>query len=113
MHISQDWKDGTLIPLHKKNDKICDNYRGIALLSIPGKVLSLVIFRRLQTIIKPQLLKAQCGFRPGHSTVDQIWVTGQIVEGATEYRTPVHLNGYRTYSMLMTLWLRTELTSNT
>ena len=76
MHVSQDWKDGMLISLHKKNDKIYNNYRGIALLSIPGKVLSLVIFSRLQIIIKPQLLQAQCGFRPGHSTVDQIWVTG-------------------------------------
>ena len=37
MHVSQDWKDGVLIPLHKNDKKICDNYRGIALLSIPGR----------------------------------------------------------------------------
>ena len=39
--MPQGWKNATLIPLHMKKDrKVCDNYRGIALLSIPGKVLS-------------------------------------------------------------------------
>ena len=33
----------------------------------------------------------QCGFRQGRSTIDQIWVVRQVIEKATEYRTPVHL----------------------
>lgn len=49
-----------------------------------------MLFSRLQTIIEPQLLEAQCSFRPGRSTVDQTWVTQQIVDGATAYHTPVH-----------------------
>ena len=37
--VSQEWKDSTLVPLHKKkNKKICDNYHEVALLSVPGKV---------------------------------------------------------------------------
>ena len=36
-------------------------------------------------------MEAQCGFRQGRSTVDQIWVVRQVIEKATEYRTPVHL----------------------
>ena len=88
--IPQEWKDATLVPLHKKTDKkICDNYHGVALLSVPGKALALVLLERLQTIIEPQLLEAQCGFQRGRGTVDQIWVARQVVEMAREYHTPV------------------------
>ena len=61
------------------------------MLSIPGKVLSLILLERLQTIIDPQLLNSQCGFRKGQGTVDKIWVTRQLVERANEYQTPVSL----------------------
>ena len=38
--IPQEWKDATLIPVHKKLARNeCDNYRGISLLSVRGKVL--------------------------------------------------------------------------
>ena len=90
--VPVEWKRSVLIPIHKKNDrKVCDNYRGIALLSVPGKVLSLILLERLQTIIDPQLLDSQCGFRRGRGTVDQIWVTRQLVERANEYQTPFSL----------------------
>ena len=88
--VPQEWKDAILVPLHKKKDKkICDNYCGVALLSVPGKVLALILLERLQTIMEPQLLKAQCGFRKGCGTGDQIWVVRQVVERAKEYHTPV------------------------
>ena len=61
------------------------------MLSVPGKVLALILLERLQAIIDPQLMEAQCGFRKGRGTVDQIWVMRQVVEKATEYRTPVFL----------------------
>ena len=90
--VPAEWKRSVLVPIHKKNDrKVCNNYRGIALLSIPGKVLSLILLERLQTIIDPQLLDSQCGFRRGQGTVDQIWVTRQLVERANEYQTPIAL----------------------
>ena len=54
---------------------------------MPGKVLVLILLERLQTIIEPQLLEAQCGFRKGHGTVDQIWVVRQVVERAKKYHT--------------------------
>ena len=61
------------------------------MLSIPGKVLSLILLERLQTIIDPRLLDSQCGFRKGRGTVDKIWVTRQLVEQANEYQNPVSL----------------------
>ena len=90
--MPQEWKDATLVPLFKKKyRKICDNYRGISLLSVPGKVLALILLDRLQAIIEPQLMEAQCGFRKGRGTVDQLWVVRQVVERATEHRTPLYL----------------------
>ena len=59
--VPQEWKNGILISIYK-DSKLCDKYKGIALLSIPGKVLSLLLLERLQTIIDPQFLKSQCGF---------------------------------------------------
>ena len=33
--VPEEWKSATLVPLHKKRDRnICDNYRGISLLSV-------------------------------------------------------------------------------
>ena len=58
---------------------------------MPSKVMSLVLLERLQSIIEPQMMEAQCGFRQGRSAVDQIWVVRQVIEKATEYRTRVHL----------------------
>ncbi|VDP32718.1 unnamed protein product [Schistosoma curassoni] len=41
--VPKDWKEGLLIKIPKKGDLInCDNYRGITLLSIPGKVFNWV-----------------------------------------------------------------------
>ena len=56
---------------------------------MPGKVLALILLERLQEIIEPQLMEAQCGFRKGRAKVDQIWVTRQTVERAAEYHTPI------------------------
>ena len=61
------------------------------MLSVPRKVLALILLDRLQTIIDPQLMDAQCGFRKGRRTVDQLWVVHQVVERATEYRNPLYL----------------------
>ena len=65
--VPQEWKDATLIPIHKKRARNeCDNYRGISLLSVPGKVLALVLLERIermQEIVEPQLLEAQSGLR--------------------------------------------------
>ena len=35
------------------------------------------------------MIEAQCGFRKGRGTIDQIWVARQVAERAAEYCTPV------------------------
>ena len=58
--MPSEWKKSILIPMLKKKDgKLCYNYHGMSLLSIPGRVLILVLLRRLETIIDPQLMEAQ------------------------------------------------------
>jgi hypothetical protein len=60
--------------LFKKGDvEICDNYRGISLLSIPSKVLAKILYQRIETKVESQLHEAQCGFRKGRGCVDQIF----------------------------------------
>ena len=79
--VPNDWKKSVLVPLHKKKDwTVCDNYCGISLLSVPGKVFCFLILDPLEHIIDPQLQETQCGFRRGRGTIDQIWVTRQLVE---------------------------------
>ena len=47
--IPSDWKKSYLVKIPKKGDLTrCDNYRGISLLSIPGKVLSRIIIDRVR-----------------------------------------------------------------
>lgn len=44
--IPAEWKERILIKLPKKRDlRVCSNYRGISLLSVPGKVLNRVYWR--------------------------------------------------------------------
>ena len=58
-----DWQTGLLVPLFKKGDRrVCSNYRAIPLLSLPGKVYSGVLERRVCWIVEPRIQEEQCGF---------------------------------------------------
>ncbi|KAK3512631.1 hypothetical protein QTP70_018762 [Hemibagrus guttatus] len=47
--VPLDWATGVVVPLFKKGDRrVCSNYRGITLLSLPGKVYSRVLERRVR-----------------------------------------------------------------
>ena len=57
----------------KKGDlSICNNYRGITLLPIPGKVFKGIILNKLKDIVDPNLRDNQAEFRKNRSCVDQI-----------------------------------------
>ncbi|XP_047490320.1 uncharacterized protein LOC125039959 [Penaeus chinensis] len=65
-HIPQDMRDANVITLYKnKGDKSdCNNYRGISLLSIVGKVFARVTLTRLQTLVStlsPSVASVQAG----------------------------------------------------
>ena len=86
-------RDAKIVTLYKnKGDRSdCNNYRGISLLSIVGKVFARVILSRLQflgTMVYPE---AQCGFRPERSTVYMIFATRQIQEKCREQQMPLYI----------------------
>ena len=71
--VPLDWQIGVVVPLFKKWDRrVCSNYRGITLLSLPGKVYLGVLERRIRRIVESRIQEVQCGFRPGRGTVDQL-----------------------------------------
>ena len=85
--VPQAWKDANLITIYKnKGDRAeCGNSRGIALLSVAGKVLAKLLNRRLAANIGEKLIpESQCGFRPGRGTCDMIFVARQLLEKARE-----------------------------
>ena len=47
--IPQDFKDASIIHLYKRkgSPQVCDNHRGISLLSIAGKILAKILLNRL------------------------------------------------------------------
>ena len=70
----KDWSRMLVSPVHKKGDKLNpENYRAIALLSIPGKVFLRVLLNRMKERIEEKCKETQYGFRPGRGTVDAIF----------------------------------------
>ncbi|KAK3543034.1 hypothetical protein QTP70_008748 [Hemibagrus guttatus] len=90
--VPLDWATGVVIPLFKKGDRrVCSNYRGITLLSLPGKVYSRVLERRVRPLVESRIQEEQCGFRPSHGTLDQLYTLHRVLEGSWEFAQPVHM----------------------
>ncbi|MEL7181936.1 MAG: reverse transcriptase family protein, partial [Pseudomonadota bacterium] len=90
--VPLDWQTGVVVPLFKKGDRrVCSNYRGITLLSLPGKVYAGVLEKRVRSIVESQIQEEQCGFRPGRGTLDQLYTLTRVLEGTWEFAQPVHM----------------------
>uniref|UniRef100_A0A8C5CGF6 Reverse transcriptase domain-containing protein n=1 Tax=Gadus morhua TaxID=8049 RepID=A0A8C5CGF6_GADMO len=90
--VPKELQTGVVVPLFKKGDqRVCANNRGITLLSLPGKVYSKVLERRVRPIVDPLIEEEQSGFRPGRGTTDQLFTLARILEGAWEYAHPVYM----------------------
>ena len=85
--MPREWADATIIPIPKKGDlSVCDNWRGIALLEVVGKVVARIIQARLQKLAEEELPESQCGFREGRGCSDMIFTVRQLVEKSIEHR---------------------------
>ena len=99
--VPAQWKGGITIKLPKKKKKKkkkkrdlrdCSNYRGIMLLSVPGKVLNRVLLERMKEAVDPKLRDQQAGFRRNRSCADQIARMRIIVEQSLEWNSPLYIN---------------------
>ena len=89
--VSEDWQSQILVPLHKKGSRTsCDNYCGIALLSVPGKVFAKAILNRLKPRTEQLLWESQCGFRRGRGYTDQLFSLRMLMEKAREYHQSIY-----------------------
>ena len=85
-----DWRDALLVPIPKKGDlSRCDNWRGISLLDVVGKVAARVLQGRLQLLAEDLLPESQCGFRKERSCTDMIFLIRQLLEKSWEHRAKV------------------------
>ena len=90
--VPTDWHSQPIVPLHKKGSHtICDNYRGIALLSIPSKVFAKAILNRLKPRAEQFLRESQCGFCRGRGCADQLFSLRMLMEKAREYNHPINV----------------------
>ena len=86
--IPADWRRSVIVPIYKGRGerRDCGNYRGISLLSVPGKLFARIILDR----IRPHLIKhqraEQSGFTPKKSTVDRILALRVLIERRREFR---------------------------
>ena len=84
--VPQEWSDATLVPIPKEgNLSNCNNWRGIALLDVVGKLVARVLQERLQKVAEQELPESQCGFRKGRSCSDMIFTVRQLVEKTIEH----------------------------
>ena len=84
--VVNDWRDAEIVPVPKKgNLRLCDNWRGISLLDIVGKLFARVIQDRVQMIAEDVLPDSQCGFRKGRGCNDMVFVARQLIEKSVEH----------------------------
>jgi hypothetical protein len=70
-----------IVPIHKKGStSVCNNYRGIALMSTSAKLYNRILLDRLRPIIDPLLRYNQNGFRQLRSTGQHVLAARRLIE---------------------------------
>jgi len=81
--VPADWSQGVIVPVPKKESlSDCNNWRGITLVSVPGKVFCSVLLNtcRLKNEVDNPLREEQTGFRKGRLCSEQILTLRNIIE---------------------------------
>ncbi len=78
------WRDAIMVPLPKgKGDaRLCDSWRGISLLSVPGKILARLVATCITRNAEGVLVESANGFRPGRGTMDCVAIACQLIDMA-------------------------------
>ncbi len=80
--VSYDWKKAIIVPLYKgKGSRSeCSSYRGINILSVPGKVHRRILTERLMEVTERKVSKGQGSFRKGRGCVDETFSMKRLVK---------------------------------
>ncbi len=82
--VPEDWRKAIIVPLYKGkgNREECNkkNYRGISLLSVPGKIYGRILNERMMKITDKGVGDEQGGFQKGRGCVNQIFAMKILVE---------------------------------
>ena len=63
VEVPTNWDSGLVMPLFKKGDRMdLDNYRGITLMDVIGKVFSGILRYRLEKFYEGKIVEEQAGF---------------------------------------------------
>ena len=110
--IPKDWRAGIILPLWKQKGsrRVCSNYRGVTLLSVPRKLIIMTLLDRCTTFLRSQRRIQQVGFIPRRSTVEQIFTMRQLIEKTREFQQEpyvafVDFNTAFDFVYLQSLWL--------
>ena len=101
-----------IVPLHKKGSiNVTDNYRAITLLSVLGKLPTRILNNKISEWAENYLvlIETQAGFRPGTSTIDNIFVLHGLIshilnQGSKLYRAFVDYTKAFDYIIHENLW---------
>jgi len=88
--VPEEWRQGIIIPLPCLSG--CNNWRGITILSVPGKAFCSIILNRLKTELDQRLREEQAGFRSGRSCAEQILTLRNITDQSRKWQKPVFIN---------------------
>ena len=91
--IPEEWKQGIILPLWKwkgsRSD--CSNYRGINILSVPGKLFTMMLLDKSIQFIRKCRWIQQAGFMPNRSTTEPIYTIRQVIEKAREFQRTAYI----------------------
>ena len=77
---------------NKGEKAACDNYIGIFLLSITGKIQACILLNRIPDhIVDSMVTKSQCDFRQNRDTVDMAFAVRQLEEKCVEQPQDMYL----------------------
>ena len=81
--VPREWAQGMIVPIPKNTDTSkMENFRGITLLSVVGKMFVSILNRRLTRWLREQkvLVDEQAGFREGYGTADQVFILSELIQ---------------------------------
>ena len=97
-------------PIHKKGDKHKpENYRAIALLSIPGKVFNRIVLEKIREKTEVHTSESQFGFRPNRGTIDAVFIVRQLMEKSKEKGINLHFHFIDFKSGFDTVWRKSPM----